>query len=53
MHVGMSEVLRERNDLVAARQHLLASKEIGEHAGLPQEPVPLAGRHGPAAPDRR
>jgi LuxR family maltose regulon positive regulatory protein len=36
MHVGMSEVLRERNDLVAARQHLLASKEYGEHAGLPK-----------------
>jgi LuxR family maltose regulon positive regulatory protein len=36
MHVGMSVVLRERNDLDAARQHLLSSKELGEHVGLPQ-----------------
>jgi LuxR family maltose regulon positive regulatory protein len=36
MHVGMSQLLRERNDLDAARQHLLTSEEQGEHAGLPQ-----------------
>jgi LuxR family maltose regulon positive regulatory protein len=36
MHVGMSLLLRERNDLDAALQHLMASKELGEHAGLPQ-----------------
>jgi LuxR family maltose regulon positive regulatory protein len=36
MHVGMSELSLERNDLDAARQHLLASKELGEHAGLEQ-----------------
>jgi len=36
MHVGMSQLLRERNDLDAAMQHLGASKELGEHAGLPQ-----------------
>lgn len=36
MHVGMSEVLRERNDLAAARRHLEASAQLGEHAGLPQ-----------------
>jgi LuxR family maltose regulon positive regulatory protein len=36
MHVGMSQLLRERNDLDASRQHLLSSKELGEHAGLPQ-----------------
>ena len=36
MHVGMSMVLRERNDLAAAVQHLLTSRELGEHAGLPQ-----------------
>ena len=36
MHVGMSELFRERNDLDAAMQHLLWSKELGEHAGLPQ-----------------
>ena len=35
-HVGMSQIFRERNDLDAARQHLLASKELGEYAGLPQ-----------------
>ena len=38
MHVGMSELFRERNDLDAARQHLQASTELGEHAGLPQNP---------------
>jgi LuxR family transcriptional regulator, maltose regulon positive regulatory protein len=36
MHVGMSELLRERNDLHAARQHLAASTELGEHLGLPK-----------------
>ncbi len=36
MHVGMSQVLRERNDLDAALQHLVASRDLGEHAGLPQ-----------------
>ncbi|HEX6552335.1 MAG TPA: LuxR C-terminal-related transcriptional regulator, partial [Ktedonobacteraceae bacterium] len=36
MHVGMSELLRERDDLDAATQHLLRSKELGELAGLPQ-----------------
>jgi LuxR family maltose regulon positive regulatory protein len=36
MHVGMSELRRERDDLDAATQHLLRSKELGEHTGLPQ-----------------
>ncbi|MGZ4453780.1 MAG: LuxR C-terminal-related transcriptional regulator [Nocardioides sp.] len=36
MHVAMSELLRERGDLDAARGHLVASTELGEHAGLPQ-----------------
>jgi LuxR family maltose regulon positive regulatory protein len=36
MHVGMSELCCERNDLAAARQHLAACVELGEHAGLPQ-----------------
>jgi LuxR family maltose regulon positive regulatory protein len=36
MHVGMSEVLRERNEVEAARQHLLANHELGEHNGLPK-----------------
>ena len=38
MHVGLSGVLRERNDLDAATEHLLTSGELGEHAGLPQNP---------------
>jgi LuxR family maltose regulon positive regulatory protein len=36
MHVGLSELFRERNELEAARRHLTASTELGEHAGLPQ-----------------
>lgn len=36
MHVGMSEVLRERDDLPAAAAHLRRARELGEHAGLPQ-----------------
>ncbi|HEX5808517.1 MAG TPA: LuxR C-terminal-related transcriptional regulator [Anaerolineales bacterium] len=36
MYVGMSEILRERNDLHAATQHLLRSKEMGEHTAFPQ-----------------
>lgn len=38
MHVGMSELLFELNDLGAAMQHLLSSKELGEFAGLSQNP---------------
>jgi LuxR family maltose regulon positive regulatory protein len=36
MHVGMSEIHRERNELDAATKHLLRSEELGEFAGLPQ-----------------
>jgi LuxR family maltose regulon positive regulatory protein len=36
MHVGMSQVLCERNDLDGALEHLLHSRRLGEHAGLPQ-----------------
>jgi LuxR family maltose regulon positive regulatory protein len=36
MHVGISELFRERNDLTVARQHLLLSEELGERAGLAQ-----------------
>ena len=36
MHVGMSEVHRERDNLPAATRHLLTSQELGEHLGLPQ-----------------
>ena len=38
MHVGLSEILRERNDLAAASAHLAASRELGEENGLPQNP---------------
>jgi len=38
MYVGISELEREHNDLTAAMQHLLRSKELGELAGLPQNP---------------
>jgi LuxR family maltose regulon positive regulatory protein len=38
MYVGMSELYREHNDLGAAMQHLLRSKEQGEHIGFPQNP---------------
>ena len=46
---GLSTVHRERNDLDAATQHLLRSQELGEHIGLPQNPLSLAGRDGPAS----
>ncbi len=36
MHVGLSEVLIERNELDAAARHLAISDELGESAGLPQ-----------------
>src|SRR5258706_12115140 len=32
----MSGLRRERNDLHTATQHLLRSKELGEHTGFPQ-----------------
>ncbi len=38
MYVGLSVLYREHNDLDAAAQHLLRSKELGEHMGLPQNP---------------
>ncbi|MBK9715654.1 MAG: AAA family ATPase [Kouleothrix sp.] len=36
VYMGMSELQRERHDLPAATQCLLRSKELGEHAGFPQ-----------------
>jgi LuxR family maltose regulon positive regulatory protein len=36
MHVGISEIHRERDDLAAATQQLLRSQDLGEHIGLPQ-----------------
>lgn len=38
MHVGMSELYRERNELDTAAQHLLKSKELGDLNGLPKNP---------------
>ena len=36
MHVGMSALLAEHDNLDTARQHLLTSTELGEYAVLPQ-----------------
>jgi len=38
MHVGMSELLYEYNDLKTATQHLQISQDLGELAGMPQNP---------------
>ena len=38
MHVGISEILRERDDLAGAAQHLHEARELGEENGLPQNP---------------
>ena len=38
MHVGMSSLCYEHNDLAAAMQHLLTSQTLGELAGMPQNP---------------
>ena len=38
MHVGMSSLHTEHNDLKTATQHLLTSQALGELAGMPQNP---------------
>ena len=38
MYVGLSQIACERGDLQAATQHVLRSRELGEHIGLPQNP---------------
>ncbi len=38
MHVGMSGLYFERNELNTSEQHLLKSKELGELNGLPKNP---------------
>ena len=38
MHVGISEILRERDDLVTASEHLAQGRDLGEENGLPQNP---------------
>ena len=41
MHVGLSEIDRERNDLGAAEEHLAAAASLGDGLGLPQNPYRL------------
>ncbi len=36
MHVGLGELLLERNDLVGAAEQLRASRAVGDHLALPQ-----------------
>ncbi len=47
MHVGLSRIACERNDLSTATAHLLRNHELGEHTWLPQNPyrwrVAMAG----------
>ena len=38
MHVGVADLLRERNDLAGALTRLQASADLGERYGLPQNP---------------
>src|SRR5919202_5080487 len=38
MHVAISQIHYERNNLDAAAQHLRKSQELGEHNGLPKNP---------------
>jgi LuxR family maltose regulon positive regulatory protein len=38
MHVGISGLLREHNDLEGAQEHLRSAADLGEKAGLPQNP---------------
>ena len=38
MHVGLSQVLREQDDLDGALHHLVLSRDLGDHLALPQNP---------------
>jgi LuxR family maltose regulon positive regulatory protein len=38
MHVGLAEVAVERDDLVAAQEHLNTAHELGDHLGMPRHP---------------
>jgi LuxR family maltose regulon positive regulatory protein len=38
MYVGLSQIACEHADLQTATQHLIRSRELGEHIGLPQNP---------------
>ena len=46
MHVGMSQLCYERNDLNAALQHLLSEQGPGRSGRPAEEPVSLAGGNG-------
>ncbi len=46
MHVGLSELAYERNDLPAAAEHLLRSQGLGEQYGAAAEPISLARGQG-------
>ncbi len=48
MHVGLSEVLLERNDLDAAARHLAGEQRARRARRPPAERLPLARRHGSA-----
>lgn len=41
MHVGLAEVLLERNRVADAEKHLRVARDLGEAAGLPQNPYRL------------
>src|SRR3712207_5211802 len=45
LYVGLSELHRERGDLEAAKQHLLRSKELDEHGGLPETRYQIGRAH--------
>ena len=38
MQVGISEIVRERNDLAGALEHLREARDLGDEYGLPQNP---------------
>ncbi len=38
MHVGLSRIALERDDMDAAAQHLERARELGEHTWMPQNP---------------
>jgi len=45
MHVGISTILHERNDLAGARRHLQISDDLGEEQALPQNPYRSRAAH--------
>ena len=49
MHVGIAEVLLERDEVQAASQHLTSCERLGEYNGLPQNPYRRRVIAGPAA----